>query len=516
MLERLTPSIILGIVAVYFLVLVAISYFTSKDDSGNANFFLGGRQSPWYLVAFGMIGTSLSGVTFISVPGWVADSQFSYMQMVFGYLLGYLVIATVLMPMYYKLNLTSIYSYLGTRFGNASYKTGASFFLLSRAIGASFRLYLVAIVLQEFVMNAFQIPFWLTVLITIVLIWIYTYRGGIKTIVWTDTLQTLCMLVAVSLTVIAISQKLNLSFSGLWETLNESSYAQVFFFEEGWGDGKNFFKRFLAGAFIAIVMTGLDQDMMQKNLSCKSLGEAQKNMFWFSIILVFANLLFLTLGALLFIYAGEVGIEIPTRMVGGELKDATDLLYPTIALKHLSPTIGIVFILGLVAAAYSSADSALTALTTSFCIDFLGFEETVEEDSVKETEQKRTRLWVHIGFSALLFVVICLFWLVNDRAVIDQIFTVASYTYGPLLGLYTFGFFMKHKVLDRYVPIVCIISPILTFLLDHYSETLFFGYKFSFELLILNGLITFLGLFTISYFDQTDQEKDELDYNTET
>ncbi|MFK8104983.1 MAG: sodium:solute symporter [Saprospiraceae bacterium] len=496
MLEQLTPTLILGIVAAYFLLLVTISYFTSKD-SGNANFFLAGRQSPWYLVAFGMIGASLSGVTFISVPGWVAESQFSYMQMVLGYLLGYLVIATVLMPMYYRLQLTSIYSYLDTRFGDFSYKTGASFFLLSRAIGASFRLYIVALVLQEFVMNSFQVPFWLTVLMTIVLIWIYTYRGGIKTIVWTDTLQTLCMLTAVIFTIIAISQKLDLSVSDLWVTVDESVYSQIFFFEGGWGDAKNFFKLFLAGASMAIVMTGLDQDMMQKNLSCKTLGDAQKNMFWFSIVLVFANLLFLTLGALLFIYAGETGIEIPAQ---------TDLLFPTIAIEHLSPAIGIVFILGLIAAAYSSADSALTALTTSFCVDFLGFKE--KEDPEVADKQKRTRFIVHLGFSLLLFVIIFAFWLVNDRAVIDQIFTVAGYTYGPLLGLYSFGFLMKHKVLDQYVPWVCILSPMLTFLLSYYSETLFFGYKFGFELLILNGLITFLGLFSISYFDQTDQGKD--------
>ena len=438
MINQLTPGIIIGIVAAYFLLLMVISYFTSKD-SNNADFFVAGRKSPWYLVAFGMVGATLSGVTFISVPGWVEASQFSYMQMVIGYLLGYFVIATVLMPMYYRMNLTSIYTYLEERFGVSAYKTGAGFFLLSRTIGASFRLYLVAIVLQQFVMNAYGIPFWGTVLMTIVLIWIYTFQGGIKTIVVTDTLQTFCMIVAVIATVFAIGDKLNLSFSGLISTIQESPYSDTFFFEGGWSDPKNFFKQFLAGASIAIVMTGLDQDMMQKNLSCKSLEDAQKNMFWFSIVLVVAKLLFLCLGALLFTYAIQVGIDIPERK---------DLLYPTVALQHLSPAIGIVFLLGLIAAAYSSADSALTALTTSFCVDFLGF----EKSDAPEAEKKQTRLKVHIGFSVLLFVVILVFWLINNDSVIKAIFDVASYTYGPLLGLYAFGFFTKRKITDKYAP----------------------------------------------------------------
>ncbi|MEM9821137.1 MAG: sodium:solute symporter [Bacteroidota bacterium] len=497
-MTQLTPGLILGIVGAYFLVLMLVSYFTGKD-ADDADFFLAKRQSPWYLVAFGMIGATLSGVTFISVPGWVGASQFSYMQMVFGYLLGYFIIATVLMPMYYRLQLTSIYTYLGQRFGPLSYKTGAGFFLLSRTIGASFRLYLVAIVLQEFVMQSFGIPFWLTVLMTIILIWVYTFRGGIRTIVWTDTLQTFCMLSAMILTVVVIAQKLHLSAGELWETVSRSEYSQVFFFEGGWSDPKNFFKQFLAGASIAIVMTGLDQDMMQKNLSCRSIGDAQKNMFWFSIVLVFAKFLFLALGALLFIYAGEVGIEMPTKMVNGVVSPDTDLLYPTIALGSLGPAIGIVFLLGLIAAAYSSADSALTALTTSFCVDFLGFEEEGKEYS------QRTRVYVHIGFSVLLFLVILAFWMVNDKAVIAQIFTVASYTYGPLLGLYAFGFFTKRPILDKYAPIVCIAAPIITFVLNKYSELLFFGYKFGFELLILNGLLTFIGLVFISYQQNAEE-----------
>ncbi len=483
--NQLTPEIIIGIITVYFVLLMVISYFTGRN-SNNADFFVAGRQSPWYLVAFGMVGASLSGVTFISVPGWVEASQFSYMQMVFGYLLGYVVIAAVLMPMYYRMNLTSIYTYLEDRFGVSAYKTGAGFFLLSRTVQASFRLYLVAIVLQQFVMAAFGIPFWGTVMITIILIWIYTFQGGIKTIVVTDTLQTFCMLAAVSLTVWAISDKLSLSFGEIFSTVNESQYGQLFFFEGGWSDPKNFFKQFLAGASIAIVMTGLDQDMMQKNLSCKNIGEAQKNMFWFSIILVLANLLFLTLGVLLFTYANQVGIDIPEKK---------DLLYPTIALQHLSPTIGIIFILGLIAAAYSSADSALTALTTSFCVDFLGFEKSEES----EADKKQTRFKVHIGFSVILFFVILAFWFINDDSVISAIFTAAGYTYGPLLGLYSFGFFTERKIVDKFAPVVCIVAPILTYLISANSELLLFGYKFGFELLILNGLLTFLGLLGISY-----------------
>ena len=496
-MEQLSAGIILLIVVAYFLLLLGVSFFTGKSAS-NQDFFIAGRQSPWYLVAFGMIGASLSGVTFISIPGWVNDSQFSYMQIVFGYLIGYLVIATVLMPMYYRLNLTSIYTYLDQRFGRASYKTGATFFLLSRVIGASFRLYLVAIVLQRFVMDAYEIPFFITVLLTILLIWIYTYKGGIKTIVWTDTLQTFCMLTAVILTVVVISNRLNYSLPELVENVKNSTYSQIFFFEGGWSDSKNFFKQILSGASIAIVMTGLDQDMMQKNLSCKNIGDAQKNMFWFSIVLVFANLLFLTLGALLYIYSNQVGIEIPTKIINGIAKTDTDLLYPTIALRHLGPTVGIVFILGLIAAAYSSADSALTALTTSFCIDILGFDtEDTVDDTVKK-EQQRKRFLVHIGFSILLFFVILIFYFVNDQAVIKQIFTVAGYTYGPLLGLYLFGFFIDRDVIDRLTPAICIASPILTFLINMYSEELFFGYKFGFELLIINGLITFIGLFIFS------------------
>ncbi len=515
MTEQLTPEIILGIIAAYFLLLIGVSYMTSRNADDNA-FFLANRQSPWYLVAFGMIGASLSGVTFISVPGWVAGSQFSYMQMVLGYLVGYFVIATVLMPMYYRLQLTSIYTYLEQRFGFFSYKTGAGFFLLSRIIGASFRLYLVAIVLQEFVMKTYGIPFWLTVLLTIVLIWIYTFRGGIKTIVWTDTLQTTCMLLAVIMTIFFIGQSMDLTLSGMIDQVWNSEYSKTFFFENGWSDKKNFFKQFLAGASIAIVMTGLDQDMMQKNLSCRNLKEAQLNVYSFSIVLVFVNLLFLFLGALLFIYASNIGLEIPSQ---------TDQLYPTIAIRYLSPVVSITFILGLIAAAYSSADSALTSLTTSVCVDFLNFEKengntgkiqknsffhfTNDGSQEDNKRKKKIRLSIHLLVSSILFFVILIFWFINDKAVIEQIFKVAGYTYGPLLGLYAFGFFTKSNVQDNLVPLVCILSPILTFALNYFSAKLFFGYQFGFELLILNGALTFLGLFAISeHIYQTEREED--------
>lgn len=493
MYEGISPHLILLIIGVYFLVLIAVSYFTSRG-SKNDDFFIGGRKSPWYVVAFGMIGASLSGVTFISVPGWVTDSYFSYMQTVLGYLLGYLVIAFVLMPMYYRLQLTSIYTYLDRRFGIRAYKTGSAYFLLSRTLGASMRLFLMVLVLQRFLMDQLGVPFAVTILLTIVLIWIYTFRGGIKTIIWTDTLQTASLLLAVVATIVYISSTMDLSLNNMIQRVVDADMSQVFFFEGGWSDPKNFFKQLFGGMFITIVMTGLDQDMMQKNLSCRNIGDAQKNMVTFSFILVGVNLLFLTMGALLYLYAGEIGVEIPQRMVGGEMKQATDLMYPTIALEHLNPIVGVAFIVGLIAAAYSSADSALTSLTTAFCIDFLEFDKSRASEEVK----RKTRLIVHIGFSVLLFIVIMIFYYINDDAVIQALFKLAGYTYGPLLGLYAFGFFVNRSVRDRMIPIVCVLSPTLTYVLDRYSETLLWGYKFSFELLIVNGLITFVGLLIFS------------------
>lgn len=427
-----------------------------------------------------MIGTSLSGVTFISIPGMVAKAQFSYLQLVLGYLLGYLVIATILMPLYYRLNLVSIYTYLDQRFGYWSYKTGASF-LLARTIGAALRLYVVAGVMQLAVFDALGVPFWASVMITIVLIWVYTFRGGMKTIIWTDTFQTLAMLICVGTSLILISEELNLSFQDLVNTIDQSQYSQVFFWD--YKDERYFLKQFLSGAFIAIVMTGLDQDMMQKNLSCKNIGEAQKNMFWFSIILVFVNILFLSLGALLYIYANAKGIAVPAR---------GDDVFPFLALNYFSAFLGIVFILGIVAITYASADSALTALTTSFCVDFLNF------DKRPEPERVRYRILVHIGFSLLLMLVIVIFRIINDQSVVTAVFTLAGYTYGPLLGLYTFGVFINRNVRDNLVPVVCVLAPILTYLISFRSEEWLWGYKFGFEVLLLNGLLTILGLLSIS------------------
>ena len=474
----MSTSLVLSVISGYFLLLILISFFTSRN-ADNKTFFTANKQSPWYLVAFGMIGASLSGVTFISVPGWVFDSEFSYMQMVFGYLVGYLVIAGVLLPLYYRLNLTSIYTYLETRFGFWSYKTGAFFFLLSRTIGASFRLFLVAGVLQLALFDEWGIPFEFTVFATIVLIYIYTFKGGIKTIVWTDTLQTLFMLLSVIISINLVARSLDLDLGGLIQTVKQSDYSQVFFWD--FNSGQNFFKQFISGAFIAIVMTGLDQDMMQKNLTCKTLKESQKNMIWFSVVLIGVNLLFLSLGSLLYIYAANNGIALPER---------TDDLYPMLALRHFDVLAGIVFLLGITAAAYSSADSALTALTTSFCVDFLNFEKAGNPG------QKKTRMFVHVGFSVLIFLVILVFKAINNSAVISAVFTAAGYTYGPLLGLYSFGLFTKRVVRDQWVLPLCILAPVLSYLIDVVSSQQ--GFEFGFFILIVNGFLTFLGLLVIS------------------
>ena len=473
----MNANIILLIFIIYFLVLLFISNLTSKKSTFT-DFFNANRSSPWYLVAFGMIGTSLSGVTFISVPGEVGSSNFSYFQVVLGYLVGYYVIAKVLLPLYYKHNLISIYTYLEDRFGFYSYKAGAFFFLLSRTIGASFRLFLVAGVLQIAIFNQLGLPYFFSVLLTILLIWIYTFKGGIKTIVWTDALQTLFMLSAVIITIVIITDKMNISLYESFHMVKNSSYSNIFYFD--WRASNDFFKQFISGAFIAIVMTGLDQDMMQKNLTCRNLGDAQKNIFWFCVILVIANLLFLFLGALLYLYSESVNFQLPT---------STDDLYPLLALNELGFLTSIIFILGIIAAAYSSADSALTSLTTSFCIDFL--------DIQKRNNKRRTRLLVHIGFSILLFIVILIFNEINDESVINSIFKAAGYTYGPLLGLFSFGIFTKYKIKDKFVFFVCLISPLISYLINIYSEELLFGYRFGFEILLLNGLLTFLGLYFI-------------------
>ena len=482
----MTATQILLLIGAYFLVLILISYFTGKNDS-NADFFKAGKQSPWYIVAFGMVGASLSGVTFISVPGWVGDSQLTYMQVVLGYLFGYFVVAFLLLPLYYKLNLTSIYEYLLDRFGKVSHRTGAFFFFVSRVLGAAFRLYLVAIVLQQFVFDDLGVRFEFTVVISILLIWLYTNKGGIKTIVWTDTLQTLFMIVAVILSIVMINQELGWSFDEFLSSDALKNYDD-FLVTESFLDKNYFIKSFVGGMFVTICMTGLDQDMMQKNLTCKSLKDAQKNMVSFSFVLVGVTFLFMLLGALLYIYAKRDGISIP--MMDGTPK--TDLLFPEIALNgDLGLALSITFMLGLIAAAYSSADSALTSLTTSFCVDFLNVQEK------EEKEQKRIRKRTHILMSVALVIVIIAFKYILSSNVIDSLLTVAGYTYGPLLGLFAFGIFTKHQIKDSYVWMVALASVLTIVLVANVPTEYLGGYQMGYELLPLNGLLTFIGLWLI-------------------
>ncbi|MCF8296883.1 MAG: sodium:solute symporter [Saprospiraceae bacterium] len=468
----------------YTIMLFIIGWITSKK-ANNETFFVGNRVSPWYVVSYGMIGASLSGVTFISVPGDVGSTGFSYMMIVFGYLIGYIVIANVLLPVYYKLNLTSIYTFLEGRFGFWSYKTGAFFFLVSRIIGASFRMFLVVNVLQLFVFDKWGVPFGVTVGIFILLIMVYTFKGGIKTIVWTDTLQTTFMLLAVIISIILIAKSLNVGLFDLAGNVFESEYSKVIF-RGDWGVKHHYLKQFLSGIFITIAMTGLDQDMMQKNLTCRNLKDAKKNMYWMSAALVPVNMMFLMLGAILFIYAKQNGIT---------YLETTDDIFPLIALKHLGPTVGVIFIIGLVSAAYSSADSALTALTTSFSVDFLGLNKRTD---LSEKRKIRIRYLVHFSVAFVLLLVIVVFREINDQSVIQKLFTVAGYTYGPLLGIFAFGLISKQNVRDKLVPLIAIASPIICYFINENSEEILNGYKIGFELLIINGIITFIGLLLIS------------------
>jgi Na+/proline symporter len=477
----MTPGLVVTIITIYFSILIGISIITSKGADTHT-FFTANRQSPWYLVAFGMIGSSLSGVTFISVPGNVGKIGFGYFQVVLGYLVGYWVIIGVLMPLYYRLNLISIYTYLEKRFNFWSYKTGAFFFMVSRTIGSALRLYLAATVLQLFLFDAWGVPFFITVATTLLLIWIYTFRGGVKTIVYTDAFQTLFLVSAVCITVWQISDELGWSFTEMVSAISTSEYSKMFYFDDV-NSPMFFWKQFLGGAFITITMTGMDQEIMQKNLTCKNIGEAQKNMFWFSIILVVVNLLFLTLGALLYKYTSVHNIALPA---------ASDELYPRLALNEFSLLVGIFFLLGITASSYASADSALAGLTTSFCIDFLNFK------NKPESVRKRQKFIVHLGFSVLFLVIIVIFREINERSVIDAVLTIAGYTYGPLLGLFSFGLFTKLQVRDRLVPFICVVSPLLTWLISANSERLFGGYRFGLEVLIVNGIITFLGLLLIA------------------
>lgn len=490
----MTPTAILTLIICYFGMLFFISYYTSRKNSGNDAFFKANKNSKWYLVAFGMIGTALSGVTFISVPGEVGnpDNQFKYFQFVLGNAIGFLIIAKLLLPLYYRMNLTSIYGYIEKRLGTVSYKTAAFIFLLSRTIGSAFRLYLVVIVLQRYVFDFYGIPFAATVLISLGLIFAYTYRGGLKTIIITDTLQTFFLVSSVFLTIYFVCDSLHLSFFEAFEQVKNSGYSKIFFYED-YLKGTYFLKQILGGIFVTIAMVGLDQDLMQKNLSCATIAEAQKNMFTFTGIFVVINLFFLSVGALLYMYAAQNHIEVPTDLITG--KPRTDLLFPEIAFHHLSLIPSVVFLLGLTAATFATTDSALTALTTSFCVDFLGMDKT--ENAHKHTI--KTRHAVHIGFSILMFLVIVIFNAINDASVVSMIFKIASYTYGPLLGLYAFGLFVKTKTVhDKLVPLICVISPVICFLISKNSALLFGDYVFDNELIIVNGLLTFIGLYAIS------------------
>ncbi len=474
----MSPIAILITIAAYFVILFTISYIAGRK-ADNEGFFVGNRKSTWYVVAFAMIGSSISGVTFVSVPGMVAASGFSYLQMVLGFVAGQIIIAFVLIPLFYRMNLVSIYEYLENRFGISSYKTGAWFFFISKMLGAAVRLFLVCLTLQLLVFEPFHLPFILNVIITVALVWLYTFRGGVKSLIWTDSLKTFCLVVSVVLCIYYIASDLHLGFGSMIATISENDFSRMFFFDDV-NDKRYFFKQFLAGVFTMIAMTGLDQDMMQRNLSCKNFKDSQKNMITSGISQFFVILLFLMLGVLLYIFTARQGIENPEK---------SDELFPMIATGDYFPAIvGVLFIIGLISAAYSAAGSALTALTTSFTVDILGAKNKAENELVK------IRKRVHIGMAVTMGGVIFVFNLLNNTSVIDAVYILASYTYGPILGLFAFGIFTKKQVRDKYIPWVAIASPILCFILQKNSERWFNGYQFSYELLIFNALFTFIGL----------------------
>ena len=480
---------ILLTIFIYFGLLMLVAKLTSKKANNDA-FFRGNRKSPWYVVAFGMVGASLSGVTFVSVPGMVRGTGMTYMQTCLGFFVGYLIIAQVLLPLYYKLNLTTIYSYLHERIGKYSYKTGASFFLLSKIIGAAARLYLVCLILQHYVFDSLHVPFAISVIGIVLLIWFYTRKSGIKTIVWTDSFQTICLLLALGLILYQIGAQMNLNLIEMSQVIKESDYSRMFIFDD-WHSKQNFFKQFISGIFITIVMTGLDQDMMQKNLSCKNLKEAQKNMYSYGLSFVPVNFLFLSLGVLLLLLASQTGLTLP--------KAGDDILPFFAAEGRLGFATIVFFTIGIVAAAFSSADSALTALTTSFCIDILGIERTQDQQ-----HGEKTRKWVHLGISIVFIGFILLFKAANNDSIIDAIYMIASYTYGPLLGLFVFGLFTKMCPRDKYVPYIAISSPFICWAIDRsvYQAT---GYQFGYEMLMFNGLLTFIGLTLLSIRNKNNQ-----------
>jgi Na+/proline symporter len=504
----MSPLFLFSFVIGYFLLLLVVAYFTSKNSDNNS-FFIGNKNSNWMLVAFGMIGTSLSGVTFVSVPGTVGTNGFQYYQVVLGYFIGYLIIAYILLPLYYKLNLTSIYNYLEKRFGPVSYKTGAMFFIVSRALGATARMYLVVNILQLFILNKMGVPFWVTALVILVLILLYTFEGGVKTIVYTDMLQTTFMLLGLIVCIVAIMSKLDLGFGTALAELSNNGMTKLFNTD---ANAPGFFlKQIIGGAFITVAMTGLDQEMMQKNISVRTLKDSQKNMLTLSTVLLVVNFLFLLMGGLLYLYAAKTGSAVKG-----------DDLFPSVALGGtLSAGISVIFIIGLISALFPSADGALTALTSSFCIDILGLK---KRDDLNEAQKKRKRLTVHLIFAIIFFLLVMLFKWIDDKSIIDVILKVAGYTYGPLLGLFAFGILTHRKINDKYALIICLLSPLLILGIDlvnnpdwfvkrfglsdntaaslkSLSESIFHGFKFGIEILIINGLVTFLGLFLISKKD---------------
>jgi Na+/proline symporter len=500
----MSPLLLLGFVVAYFIILLIVAYYTGKG-SNNESFFIGNKNSNWALVAFGMIGTSLSGVTFVSVPGGVGKSGFAYFQLTLGYVIGYLVITYMLLPLYYRLNLTSIYNYLQSRLGFKSYKTGASFFILSRTLGATARLYLVVNILQTIILNQLGVPFWATTLILLLMILVYTFEGGVKTIVYTDTLQTTCMLLGLLLCIGYILMKLPYSGTEVFTAMNNKNLTQVFFFDP---TSKTFFlKQILAGAFITITMTGMDQEMMQKNISVKTLGDAQKNMKTIAFTMLGVIFLFLFLGALLHLYAYQIGAAMavdPTTgkevlMLNGKNIGA-DNLFPSIALNHMPQAFGIIFIIGLISALFPSADGAITALTSSFCIDILGIQ---RDNTTSEESKKRKRQIVHLSFAVVFLIMVLIFKWIDSSSMIDIILKIAAYTYGPLLGLFAFGMLTKRGVYDTWVPFICIASPIICFFLDKYQKQIFGSFEIGNEMLIVNGIITFILLIAISKKNQT-------------
>ena len=483
--EIITIVTILG----YFLLLLLVSHLTARDSS-NDSFFRAGRRSPWFLVAFGMIGTSVSGVSFVSVPGYVGVTQMTYLQMCIGFFFGYLVIAFLLLPMYYRRGLTSIYSYLEQRFGLASQKSGSVLFLLSKMTGACARFYLVCLILQQFVFERFGVPFIVTVLIILVLVWLYTRRAGIRTLVYTDSLQTLCMLTALVVVIVLVMGKMNLDWGALCQTVSESEYSRIFVWDD-WMSKQSFWKQFLSGVFVAIVMTGLDQDMMQKNLTCKNLREAQKDVCTYGVFFIPVNFLFLVLGVLLYTFAAGQGIDVPAK---------TDQLFPMLVQEGwFGYGVTVLFVLGIAAAAFSSVDSALTALTTSFCIDILD----IEKKQLDEVRATRIRRRVHIAVVFVFVIFTLIFKALNSTSVIDAIYIMASYTYGPLLGLFAFGLFTHKMPRDRFIPVVCVLSPVICYALSVIVPQ-YTGYRFGYELLMLNGLLTFAALWGLSLRHRTD------------